>query len=58
MKPVAVILLLIIAVAAGVWFAWPLTLMQLSFIGAGLLLEAVIVWAYFASPPSVKADHR
>jgi membrane protein YdbS with pleckstrin-like domain len=56
MRAAAVLLLLIIAVAAGVWYAWPLGPLQWGFVGAGVLLEAVIVWAYFASPPSVKSE--
>ena len=42
---------LIIMVAAGAWWKWPLDPLQLGFVGAGLLIEGVIIWAYFTSPP-------
>ena len=51
MRAVGVFLGLIIMVAAGAWWKWPLDPLQLGFVGAGLLIEGVIIWAYFTSPP-------
>lgn len=55
MRPVGVFLGLIMMVVACAWYAWPLSVMQVAFVGVGVLLEALIIWAYFTSP-SMKAE--
>lgn len=35
-----------------------MSLLQWGFVGAGLLLEVVIVWAYFMSPPMPRKADR
>lgn len=56
MRTVGVFLGLIIVVAVGAYFRWPLDALQLGFVGASVLLEGVIIWAYFTSPPLTKAE--
>lgn len=56
MRPVGAFLGLVMMVAVGAWYAWPVAPLQWGFIVGGLLIDALLIWAYFASPPMPKTE--